>query len=291
MNEMKSIEFVFRNASIGDWLRDISYLRNNVDTDSVETIVLSFRGFHESLLKPEHIASFACLLECWYNKGFRDLHIDRDTSIGNYLWNVIGIKEYWAGQQNFTEAEKHNVLNLWRVVDQEKEIHGRRVKEYLKNVFFRNKDLSAVENSLTEAYYNVFDHANADGNAFTMMQFDEERSVLHVAICDFGIGIAKSVQNFLKCKISDTEAINKAIEANFTVRSASYNAGQGLSNILSSCTEDDVFCIYSNAAVLTQQGDRRTFDELKFSFDGTLLYYSMSLSHFEDEETISEFEW
>lgn len=124
-----------------------------------------------------------------------------------------------------------------------------------------------------------------------MLSYNEADSILNVAVCDFGIGIAKSVQNYLEQDISDTDALSKAIEPNFTVKSASYNAGQGLQNIIDSCTEKDYVCICSNSAFMKIQGNTRVVESLNYCFDGTLLFYSMSISHFEDEEVLSEMKW
>ena len=233
----------------------------------------------------------ACLFEEWYKKGEVNLNIETNSPVGSYLFNQLQLSEYWAGKKNYSKSKQDSILNLWRIVEEEKEVHGRRVSEYLKNAYFKKKDLSAVENSLTEAYYNIFDHAHADGNAFTMLDFNQTEGVLHVAVCDFGIGIAKSVQNFLGEEIFDTDALRKAIETNFTVKSASYNAGQGLQNIIDSCTDDDKVCICSNSALLTIKGDSKRVEKLSFDFEGTLLFYSMSLSHFDDEEVLSELKW
>lgn len=282
--------FFFLDLSINKWLSDISDLRKT-SYDEKSGRVLRFDGLRIDSLHPEHLASLACLFEEWYKKGEINLKLGRSSPVGNFLFNQLEISSYWAGKKNYSKSKQESILNLWRIVEEEKEVHGRRVSEYLKNSYFKKKDLSAVENSLTEAYYNIFDHAKANGNAFTMLDFDQQDGVLHVAVCDFGIGICQSVRNFLGTDISDTDALSKAVEANFTVKSASYNAGQGLQNIIDSCTEDDRVCIISNSASLTIKGETRSVEKLPFDFGGTLLFYSMSLSHFDDEEVLSEFKW
>ena len=281
--------FYFEGAGIQEWLKGISYLRTMLgDKDD---LIISFDGLTQESIKPQHIATLACLLEEFHKNNKLNVFLDKTTPVGEYLFDKVNLTDYWAGKKDYSESVNPKVLNLWRIKDEEKEVHGRRVSDYLKRTYFHNKDLSAVENSLTEAYYNIFDHAQADGNAFTMLEFDDTSGILHVAVCDFGIGIAKSVQNYLGERIDDASALAKAIEANFTIKSASYNAGQGLSNIIDSCTENDTVCICSNSAILTIKGNTQTKDNVDYSFDGTLLYYSMSLSNFDDEETIEELVW
>jgi len=164
-------------------------------------------------------------------------------------------------------------------------------QNFLKNRYFKKKDLTSVRESLTEAYYNVFDHADAKGNAFSMLIFNELQGVLNVAVCDFGIGIARSVKDFLGTDISDSEAIKKAMESNFTVGSKSYNSGQGLSNIRRCCTDGDKLWIVANRGLFIINDSNEELRELDFDFNGTLLFYSLSLDHFDDEEILEDFNW
>lgn len=90
--------------------------------------------------------------------------------------------------------------------------------------------------------------------------------------------------------MTDLEAIQKAIEPKFTCQSAKHNAGLGLDNIRTSCSEEDSFWIISgNAALITKDNSERGY-ELDFTFHGTLLFYSISLSQFDDEEIV-DFNW
>lgn len=142
--------FVFKSASIKDWIFDIVYLRNSTYDNRIGRI-LKFDGLSVDDLGPQHVASLACLFEDWYRKGQTILNICSDSPVGRFLFEQLQIQKYWAGKKNYSESEVDSILNLWRVVETEKEIHGRRVSEYLKASYFKKKDLSAVENSLTEA--------------------------------------------------------------------------------------------------------------------------------------------
>ncbi|OAV64176.1 hypothetical protein Barb6_03361 [Bacteroidales bacterium Barb6] len=117
---------------------------------------------------------------------------------------------------------------LGRITDAEKEAHSQHIHNYLKHNFFIHKDLSAVKNSLDEVYYNVFDHAEAKGNAFSSIRYDADLKRLTVAVCDFGIGIARKVQKKCPDITSDVEAIKKAMEDKFTTQSQQHNKGMGL---------------------------------------------------------------
>lgn len=282
-------DFAFTRFDRKEWIEDICNLRLQIE-DYRDGLNLVFGEKPASELKPEHIAPLACLIEEFAKKGIR-VTLDRTNPIGQALWEKYRLRQYWAGQQDYAESDDDRVLNLQRILDSEKEIYGRRVSEYLKTRYFHHKDMTPVNNSITEALYNIFDHADAHGNAFLIVRFDETKSELHVAICDFGKGIARTVKDFTKKEMSDGDAIKLAMKDHFTIGSSSHNGGLGLGNIRSSCTDKDILWIVSNKAILAANSESERFIELGTDFVGTLVFYSMSLSHFEDEEVLEDFNW
>jgi len=175
------------------------------------------------------------------------------------------------------------VLNLWHITDNEKELYGQYVKEYLQNHFWKKKDLTSVQSSITEACYNTLDHSNAEGNAFSFIKYDRDSHLLGNAVCDFGIGIAESVKSVYP-ELSDEDALLKAIEVKFTIKSKSYNSGMGLDIIKSSVTDDKNMVIISNRAFLIADNQKEISRPLEFSFPGTLLSYDINLSKYDDDE-------
>jgi len=168
--------------------------------------------------------------------------------------------------------------------------YSQNVHDYLRRQFFKHKDLSAVKNSLDEVFQNIFDHADAKGNAFSFLKFDHDENKLHVAVCDFGIGIAYKVKEVCPEFERDCDAIEKAIQDMFTTRSQTHNMGMGLGNIRMTCTDDDALRIISNNGIFLAKRNLSRKGELGFEFPGTLIYYELSLDHFEDEEFIKTFE-
>ena len=203
-----------------------------------DRLTLSFNGLTITKMDPWHIVTLACLVESLDRRNII-VSLDRSEECGEYFFSGLKLGAYWKGKKDYTTADKSTVLNLWHIMPESTEDHARRTVEYLRNRFFKRKDLSSVTLSLLEAYYNINDHSKSDGNAFSMLSFDEDTEVLNVAVCDFGIGIAESVKDF-DCTITDDkEALSKAIEAKFTVGSKAHNAGLGLLNIRNVCTEKD----------------------------------------------------
>lgn len=274
-----------------NWLAQVSELATSAKYPLSTRLSLDFEGVRKEDINPMHIVSVACLIELLHNKGYTIAlrHIDTNP-VANYFWYALKFKEYWAGQQNYVAAQEANISNLWRIIDKEKEAHSNRIHDYLKQRFFQSKDLSAVRNSLDEAYYNIFDHAQAGGNAFSFVEFNKSSQKLYVAVCDFGIGIATLVREALPSLTTDKDAIEKAIEYKFTTGSQKHNMGMGLGNIKDSCTEEDRLIIISNRGKLIANRDKiESFDNTYF-FPGSLIYYELSLAHFDDEEIIENFE-
>ena len=101
----------------------------------------------------------------------------------------------------------------------------------------------------------------------------------------------EELKDFTGKEISDGDAIKLAMEDRFTIGSSSHNGGLGLGNIRSSCTDKDILWIVSNKAILAANSESEKIIELGTDFAGTLVFYSMSLSHFDDEEVLDDFNW
>lgn len=239
-------------------------------------------------IKPYHLVTLAYLIDALKKEG-NQVSFDMNRN-GSYIYNELHFKDYFSDDSPiFTPMDDDRILGLWRVNEPEIEIRPRRIQDYLKRVYFPHKDLSAVGICLTEAYYNIFDHSESTNNAWSMVWYDERDERLWVAVCDCGIGIPESVRKSIP-GLSDRIALKKALEDKFTTKSKSYNGGMGLGIIKDSCTKkDDYLRIHSGNGVLRANKDSMKITKSGFQFQGTLLYYRLSLNQFEDEQTIDDF--
>ncbi len=284
----KRIELYFPSADKLSWLRNISNY-SFVDYEQGSELIMLFHKIQDiESLTPIHIVTLACFIDNLDRKGVK-VKIKKDNEVASFLCNEVKLSEYWAGGKNYVPASRDSIFNLWRIIDNQKEVYSRLIHDYLKKEFFHNKDLGAVKNSIDEVCYNIFDHADAKDNAFSFVKFDITTEKLFVAVCDFGIGIATSVKNATSITC-DCEAVRKAMEYKFTVGSQKHNQGMGLGNILETCFGGDEMCIVSNKAMLNANTDEIKVNKIDFYFPGTLIFYELSLSHFEDEEIIDNFE-
>jgi anti-sigma regulatory factor (Ser/Thr protein kinase) len=271
------------------WLREIASARANYKNNIYKKyIILEINSDLKSEeFEPIHFVTLACLIQ-FFDKNNHQVAINSgNDSIRNMLFSDLRIQEYWSGGKNHVDSTSNNIFNLWRIVESEKDLYAKNVEKYFKNNFFKGKDLSIISLSMIEVYYNVFDHAEASGNAFSLIKYSEHNGMLYIAVCDFGKGIAKSVRDFTPDIANDKDALLKSIEVDFTVGSKIHNKGRGLDNILSCSSVVRIFC--NNALLLKTDTGIKTFD-VDFHFSGTLIYLEINLLLTEDEEILDEFD-
>lgn len=277
----------FHSLNKKEWLQAITSARGTYNRSDKTVHIIFDKHIQPNDLQPIHLVTLACLIQFFADKGCQIFLSNNNEAVMDMLISRLRFHEYWQGGKNHVDSLDNNIFNLWRVTEPEKDLYAKNVEHYFKSRFFHDRDLSIISLNMVEAYYNVFDHADAEGNAFSLIKYDQEEDRLHVAICDFGIGIAQSVKNFNKEINNDKEALQKSIEIDFTVGSKSHNKGKGLDNILSS---SDVVRIISNNAILIKLGDRIKILDLDFDFNGTLIYFEIRLDETEKEEILDEFE-
>lgn len=269
----------------GDWFVVISKtLSLKLNGDEI-TLTFSHKLKKEDLL-PFHIVTYACLIQYLLDKGVRVLQGFQDNPIiAHYIFHELGLKKYWKGS-NHEEVLKDSLFNLWRIVESEKDLYSRRVQDYFTKMYFNNKDLSCIHISLVETFYNVFDHAKAENNAFFQMDYDEINQKLSVAIADLGLGIVNTVRSFNPSITTDQNALLEAIKDDFTISSTTHNKGKGLGNILRNASEAR---IVSGSAILVYKEEAVKTYALNYSFPGTLIYYDIDLSKLEEIDYLDEF--
>lgn len=258
---------------------------------SEENVTLKFSPkITKEDLYPFHLVTLANIIQFLFDNG-NNVSIDTkgNPEVFDFIYNELKFSEYFSKGINHVDTDNsENIFNLWRITDAEKDLYAIRVEEYFKKNYFEGKDLSFISSNMIEAYYNVFDHAKANKNAFSLIKYDDKKHKLYVAISDFGIGIVKSVRDFDSSITNDEAAISKAIQDNFTVKSTERNHGMGLSNILNG---SDYARIFSGKGLVVEvDGQIKTYS-VGFGFPGTLVYFEVDLSKAENEEIINSFEW
>lgn len=280
----------FDNWNRREWLRKVDeiYLKYATKQSAKEILFTFVPEFTRDKFEPLHLVTLACLIQYLYGKGYKVFMLKSNIDVHDYIFNELDFSAYWRGGQNHVNtASSEQIFNLWRIVEDEKDLYAKNVEEYFRRNYFVDKDLSAVSVSLVEAFYNVFDHARAGGNAFSIIFYDKQKQLLSYAVADFGIGIPTSVRLFNPDITSDVEAIKWAIVDNSTVRSTDRNRGFGLGNILGAASTARIF---SNHGLLVKSNDKfKCYHIDNFSFPGTLIYLTIDMTTFEEEEVFDLF--
>lgn len=278
----------FKSADRNLWITQIvdfyenysKYLEDNECTFDFDSTIT------KGEIEPFHIVTLACLNQFLHDKGVRPYLSKSNESLFEYFYNDLQLAQYFVGNENHVSTrDSHEVLNLWRIKDTEKDLYASRVESHFKEIL-HGKDTSSISLILKESFYNVFDHAQAGNNAFTFVQYKDD--IISVAVSDFGIGIVESVRNAYPT-IEDDKAIVKSLEYGFTVRSTERNMGYGMDNMVKSTCKTK---IYSDKYLVVCEKNSnfvpKTY-EVPFKYPGTLLYFEIDTNDLEDEEIIEEF--
>lgn len=280
----------------GYWIEAIApFTANiqNIDANNSGLIIHLCNLDRIEYLQPFHFVLLACLRERLKAIGYTKCYLRGNSEVKDYLLNMCNLGKYWHGESpvDFMQSKDSHVFNLWRVKKENIESYSEAIHQYLKQNFFQKKDLSSLKLALLETFYNIFDHADAKGNAFSFIKYDEGQQRLQIAVCDFGVGIANTIRKVYPGIRNDAEAIKTATENTISASSQPHNKGMGLGNIISNLYEKDIFRVVSNKGLLKLQNGQTEIYETPYEFKGTLIYYEITLSQFEDEEIINTFDF
>ncbi len=210
-------------------LPDLQIVRVRIDTGT-------------STIKPHHVVTLACLLEEYRLANIKIVFELTECIVYRYL-ESIGFLSQWGqvgtAEASFDFPNDSNSFVLWRVTRERMNDYVYRAYEHYKAKIFYDKDLTGLFTFLSEVFNNVFDHAFSDDAteriAFAMIQYYPGRGQLIFAVADFGIGIPKSVNQYLSRKnlptVSPKEALQKALQLHFTSHSRKHNQGRGLDTL------------------------------------------------------------
>ncbi|MDO4994198.1 MAG: ATP-binding protein [Bacteroidales bacterium] len=285
---MNRINIGLQSVQKGEWLKAICIWRNELaQTEQSYRVYFQIgKNIATDDLMPMHLVTYACLIHALKEAGHSVYQGESNKIVDKYIYDDLGFRHYWHDNVNYVETSQQDIFNLWRIKESEKDLYAKRVEEYFKKTFFEGKDLSFISSCMTETYYNIFDHADAGDNAYSFIKYNRDKKLLHVAVCDFGKGIIRSVMDFDSTITDDKEALKKAVENNFTTKSTDHNKGKGLDNLISQASKANIL---SGKAMLYKRGTILTAYDLDFDFKGTLIYFDIDLNALEDDEMLEEF--
>lgn len=291
MHEFR-IEFA---SPIGiEWVKIVTEWREKISiSKGIKFFELVFdQGVKFDNFDPIHIVLLSCFIDEIQTKGYVVRLDFKDEVLHDYLFNEVKLKTYWGKNKiNHVDSPVISDLNIWRITEKGKEYYSISVHDYFKRSYFAGFDLSSLKNALNELYFNIFDHAEAHGNAFSFIRYDKVEGKIRVAICDFGKGIGRTLRNKYPNFENDCIALENSIKIGISARTQKYNKGFGLDNVTSSLKKGDILRIVSNEALLELSDNNlniKSFN-IPFDFKGTLIYFDIAIDSFEKEEILNDF--
>ena len=287
MGQDKDITITF-SPSRGSWIENIIKARSAIVNGEKRLCFVMTDSLSPSTTEPLHYVTMSCLIDFIKKNGCQVQLIIKNEQLLNFITKDIRLSSYWMndGTQEFTEPEP-SPYNLWRIDDNSYYNYTIALNHFFQNRYFLGKDLSGLNNCISELFQNVFDHAEACGTAFSFIEYMELEKVINIAVCDFGKGIPTTLSR----QYSDPkEALEKSLQQGISAGSQRHNMGFGMHNIISTMTSLDEMRIVSNNVMLYRYNSHNEIYELPFNFGGTLIYMTIHIDSFEDEEILTTFE-
>lgn len=223
------------HLNIEEWLIFLVQSRYQEANNDLENLVLDF-GQIEYIYTVQ-LASLACLIEEYHQAGILIEFINCIHSpISPYL-EEIKFFQYWTEEfdrTKYTEVRNRNCICLWKVHFSMISPFVNHFQQFAQKHWEQGKDFSSLNSSLSELFNNIDHHSKSQIEGYAMIQYHPTHQQLRISVCDFGLGIPTTVNQFLEEKgkvLSNEEAIKKAFEKKFSTKSTRQNQGLGLYNL------------------------------------------------------------
>lgn len=281
------INIEFPTASRGEWIQRIVESRELLEKGCLELHILLKSRIGLDNFEPMHFVTLSCLIDIAKLKGALVWLIIENKDLSDFVLNDVRFVSYWkeADIPNYCEPEQ-KPYNLWRIDDKSYYNYTIALNLFFQHRYFKGKDLSGLNNCIAELFQNIFDHAESNGTAFSYIEYDEKDAVINIAVCDFGKGIPATLS---KLYPNEKEAMEMSLKPGVSAGSRLHNKGYGMQNILSTMTESDELRIVSNHVMLYHHNDNNQLYTWECDFKGTLLYMTVHVSSFTDEEIIDSY--
>jgi hypothetical protein len=215
--------------------------------------------------------------------------------MNSYL-ESFGFDQFCKSLENdtFRVSNDKKTFPLWLISEAKKEFYTIEVQKYLENNHFGSQDLFVLGSSLAELMNNIFDHSKSKIPGYTFTQYNTRSETIVTCVCDFGIGIPTSVNNYLKKvgehAMDDDEALKRAFKLRFSTLTKPHNRGFGYDNIFNSISAmNGKLHIVSNHALFVMHDNGKIISHLMdMNFPGTLVVITLNTHHLPKNEEYGE---
>ncbi len=248
-------------------------------------------------LETDDFVVLACLIESFVHYGCSKIQFVGGSDKFNAHLENIKFKNYWNqgfNRTSFTPSRNFTTLCLWKVTPDMIYNYSTHARKYFEDKFTDNKDLLPLASNMDEVFNNILDHSGSIIQGYIITQFYPKNNQLSFSVCDFGIGIAKSINNYLASKeeptLPDWQAIVEAVKQGVSVKSNPRNRGFGLDNILNLTeSSNGSLVIRSNFGYYEKTaGMNFNLGNMNSYFPGTLIKVRVDLNTFDDKDEIEE---
>lgn len=230
-----------------------------------------------TFMEPFHLVSLACLIEEYYLKNIKiEFVIGNNLELTEFLTSV-NFFNYWSAERNvsiYIPANITTTLSLWKISDEMISGYASEAQKYFEGNYLHNKNLLPLATSLSELFLNISDHSQSLISGFCLTQYYPNVGKIKFSVCDFGIGIPNSINNYLRIKneptLNDIDCLIKAFEFLFTTQSTPRNRGRGLDTIKTIIEGNNgILRVISNSACYVIENGVVQHFSVKESFNGT----------------------
>ena len=278
------------------WINNSRVKKVNVYTHPAKLLQLDFKSIKH--LKPYHIAPLACIIHEYITKGYRIKFVNENEQVKKYLdsFNFKQLLNNDPDSNSFPTINRPDTFPIWRIEQKASNIYPSHVQSYFEKNNFKGKDLFELGTSLGELMNNVFDHSKSKIPGYTFTQFDTKRNELITSVCDFGIGIPKRINEYLKLNkqkaVSSIESIKMAIQYEFSTKSQPRNRGFGLDNVITNVKSlyGKILIVSGNAIYWHRSIDNVEAIEMSDHFPGCLIviYLNTDKLRYKEKELSDE---
>jgi hypothetical protein len=127
--------------------------------------------------------------------------------------------------------------------------------------FKSEEDKEVIKDTIGELFLNVLQHSQSLAGATASAQFYPSENVIRFSVVDFGIGIARHIQDYFELNfdqhVSSQEALLKSFEAGFTTKARA--SGNGLTLIKEFvCQNESKLSIFCNDVFYQYDGRKKS---------------------------------
>jgi hypothetical protein len=282
-SKVKTIQVIDFN-SVEDhvrWINQYRYKNHDKRLFPARAIKLDFR--YSRFLKPYHIAPLACLIHEYQANGFKIKLQKSANEINSYL-ESFGFDQFCekGKDERYQVSNDKKTFPLWLISEARKDSYIIQVQKYFEINHFGGQDLFVLGLYLAELMNNIFDHSNSKIPGYSFTQYNTRTATIITCVCDFGIGIPTSVNNYLKSvgktAIADDEALKRAFELRFSAMTNPRNRGLGWDTIFNSIKsmKGKLHIVSNRALFVMHDNGKITSHLMDLNFPGTLVVITLN---------------